>query len=245
MPPVDWDSARRFVDHDAMVILADTKGQQSCQMLAATLNKDRSHPVAHAMDCDVTKPENVLAAVENAYNIYRQPVDIFYNNAAVKNLYSPNSSIVTTSFNSTMAVNVQSVVASIEYAGKVMRDKRGGVILCTGSPVGPHGDVVPSLYSISKAAVMGVVRAAAAELGGDGVRVNAISPHGVLGRLDMVVLKKMFPHANETDLEAIIRSCGPNNVKEIHMANAAVFLASEQGKGINGQNFVLNGEFTV
>lgn len=200
------------------------------------------------MDYDVSNPSNILAAVMEANKIYSRPVDIFYNNAAVKSLYHPHSSIInTTSFNKIMAVNVQSVIASIEHAGNVMRKSgnKDGVILCTGSPVGPHGDVVPSLYSISKAAVMGVVRAAAAELESVGVRVNAISPHGVLGTFDEVVLKKMFPHADDKLLDALIKSCGTNNVTEEHMANAAVFLASDKGKGINGQNFVLDGEFTI
>lgn len=78
------------------------------------------------MDCDVRNPSNILDAVNEAKKIYDQDVDIFYNNAGVENLYRPYSSIDMNSFKNAMAVNVESVIASINHAGDVMRKNKSG-----------------------------------------------------------------------------------------------------------------------
>lgn len=198
------------------------------------------------MHCDVRNPSNILDAVNEAKRFYNQDVDIFYNNAGVENLYRPYSSIDMNSFKNAMAVNVESVIASINHAGDVMRkNKSGGCILCTGSAVGALGDVMPSWYSISKAAVVGVVRTAAAELGKQGVRVNVISPNDVVANFDAHVLKQIFHKPSVTQLDDMKKRYKDNKVSDDDVANAAVFLASKDGKRINGQNFVLNGEFTL
>jgi len=148
-------------------------------------------------------------------------------------------------FENTMAANFQSVLDSINLASAVMKSQnpKGGCILLRSSTMGLLGDVVPSAYSISQAAAISVIRAKAAELAVHGVRVNAISQHANVHKR---VLKSIFPHAEDDHLEHMIkkymmaRTAGNDDV-----ANAAVYLASEYGKSLTGNNLILNGEFAL
>ncbi|RCV39516.1 hypothetical protein SETIT_8G230500v2 [Setaria italica] len=236
--------ATRFVAHGASVVLADIN-VADCQQLASILNSSKAG-VAEAMKCDVTVASDITKVIHKANKSFNnKDPDIFYNNAGFHDGVSSARSI--TDLDKAMSINVKSVLESIRQAGDVMRKNKSGCILCTGSTMGLLGDAVPSAYSISKAAVMGLVRAAAAELANDGVRVNAISPHRVESRsLDSLLLEKIFPTADtQQRLHMIENYMTKRVVKYEDVADAAVFLASDYGKSVNGHNLELSGTFSV
>ncbi|XBI89409.1 hypothetical protein VPH35_027222 [Triticum aestivum] len=122
-------------------------------------------------------------------------------------------------FDRTMAANARSAVAGIKHAARVM------------------------------AAVIGAVRALAGELGRQGVRVNAISPHGIATPFGLRGLAELLPEASEEELRRMVES-GMNEmggaVLEVEdIARAAVYLASEEARYVNGHNLVVDGGFTV
>ncbi|KAK3136151.1 hypothetical protein QOZ80_5BG0428860 [Eleusine coracana subsp. coracana] len=168
-----------------------------------------------------------------------EAVNILYNHAVVE--VDPTDS---TRFNDAMAFNLKSLASSISLAaqGKI---KEGGCILCTGSTMSLLGDVVPSLYTMSRAAVMGVIRAGAAELADKGVRVNAISSNGAATGFHKDALLQILAGADSQKREEIVDKYLTNWVTEEDVANAAVFLASDAGKSVNGHNLELNGKFTL
>ncbi|CAL4986000.1 unnamed protein product [Urochloa decumbens] len=229
--------ATKFVKNGAKVILADTR---SCQGIADKLNEDykANHSgaeveVARAKLCDVRDPFNILQAIDEAKKAY-DGLHIFYNNAEVH--YDDAPPIDYNIFKKTMAVNVESVLASIKYAAAEMRrlntdSTNRGCILCTGTTdkVLLSGGMMPSAYSISKTAVIDVVRAAATELASDGVRVHSISArYGLAPERSM--LNQTYPKANDTTLDAMFNKYKATKVAIAEeVANKAVELASNAG----------------
>ncbi|KAG2564096.1 hypothetical protein PVAP13_8KG382800 [Panicum virgatum] len=207
--------AQKFFNNGASVFLAD-KELDKCRSFAEQLiiekNKDRPN--------DKTTQDK------------HRHLDIFYNNTEFNHVSALLSD--SKAFENTMAANFQSVLDSINLASAVMKSQnpKGGCILLRSSTMGLLGDLVPSAYSISQAAAIGVIRAKAAELAVHGVRVNAISQHANVHKR---VLKSIFPHAEDDHLE--------------HMINKYIMtkMATEEdyGKSVTGNNLILNGEFTL
>jgi NAD(P)-dependent dehydrogenase (short-subunit alcohol dehydrogenase family) len=231
--------ARKFFDHGVKVILADVRFSE-CQNIAEDLiSKNKARPGEHAkaVKCDITNPSEIKNLIDEARLL--GGLDIWYNHVEADKDVSPTNLDI---FRNTMRINVESVLEIIRQASREMIGTHTkGCIICTGSTVGLLDDVVPSAYSISKTALVGVVRAAAAELGGRGVRVNAITPHRVVPSYDRDALRHIYPRVTDHPrLDDMIRNCMTKRLaRDEDVANAAVYLASHQS--VNGHNLVLNG----
>ncbi|KAF0907406.1 hypothetical protein E2562_015895 [Oryza meyeriana var. granulata] len=148
-----------------------------------------------------------------------------------------------------MAVNARAVVAGVKHAARLMVPRCSGSILVTASAAGVVGSEVPHAYSVSKAAALGMVRSAAGELARHGVRVNAISPHGIPTPLAMRGFSAVYPWATDEEVKRIIEK----DMNELEgtmleaedIARAAVYLASDEAKYVTGHNLVVDGGFTV
>ncbi|KAJ9171678.1 hypothetical protein P3X46_015007 [Hevea brasiliensis] len=143
-----------------------------------------------------------------------------------------------------MATNVRGVAATIKHAARAMVVKNiRGSIICTTSIASSLGGTAPHAYTISKHALVGLVRTACSELGVHGIRVNCISPFGVATPLSC----KAY-NLKPSEVEA--NSCALANLKGIvlkakHVAEAALFLASDESAYISGHNLAVDGGFTV
>ncbi|RHN51029.1 putative oxidoreductase [Medicago truncatula] len=147
-------------------------------------------------------------------------------------------------FKKTIDINVIGTAAIIKHAARAMVAKNvRGSIICTGSVAASTGGTGPSGYTASKHALLGLVRAACSELGGYGIRVNSVSPFGAATPFACAPIK-IEPEVVEASI------CSKGNLKGVvlkakHIAEAALFLASDEAVYISGHNLVVDGGFSV
>lgn len=234
-------TATKFINNGAKVIIADVQ-QQLGQETAKELG-----PNASFITCDVTQESDIFNAVDFAISKYKQ-LDIMYNNAGIA-CKSPLSivDLDLALFDKVMDINVRGVVAGIKHAARVMIPRGKGSILCTASITGVMGGGAQHTYSISKFAVIGIVKSLASELSRHGIRVNCISPFALPTPFAMEEMSQIYPHVDYQRHEDIIHNasvlkgvnCEPNDI-----ANAALYLASDDAKYVSGHNLVVDGGFT-
>ncbi|GLJ12649.1 hypothetical protein SUGI_0195200 [Cryptomeria japonica] len=153
-------------------------------------------------------------------------------------------------FQRAMNVNLKGVMHGIKHAGRVMIPNQKGCIISTSSIAGIFGGTASYSYTASKHAVIGLTKQGAAEMGKYGIRVNCVSPSGLA-----TVLAFQYFGMNTTNVEEKKVECEEfcnkisklkNHTLKAHdIAEAALYLASEEAKFVSGHNLVVDGGFTV
>uniref|UniRef100_A0A5K1GKD0 Ketoreductase domain-containing protein n=1 Tax=Nymphaea colorata TaxID=210225 RepID=A0A5K1GKD0_9MAGN len=234
-------TAKLFAHNGAHVIIADILDD-----VGLTLAKQIGARYVH---CDVACESDVEAAVDVALTWHGQ-LDIMLNNAGVE---GPSGSIAAMSMKEMkklVAVNVCGVVHGIKHAARAMMGTKGGCIICTSSSAAVMGGLASHAYSLSKAALLGLVRSAACELGVHGIRVNCISPHGVPSDMLVNAYRKFLgkPDLEADDIQRMVAESGSllkgRSAAMEDVARASLFLASDDAGFITGHNLVVDGGFT-
>ncbi|GLU07459.1 hypothetical protein SLE2022_244170 [Rubroshorea leprosula] len=234
-------TAAKFISNGAKVVIADIQRQLS-RDTAAELG-----PNATFIPCDVTKESDVSDAVDFTISTHDK-LDIMYNNAGIACNTPP--SIVDLDlavFDRVMDINVRGVMAGIKHASRVMIPRRTGCILCTGSITGIMAGLAQHTYTVSKSTVIAIVSSAAAELCQYGIRINCISPFAIPTPMVMNEMNQIYSGLNDARLREIVYNAGAlhgANCEPEDIANAAVYLASDDAKYISGHNLVVDGGFT-
>ena len=156
----------------AKVVVADVQGEKA-QSVAAELEKLGAQ--ALTVEVDVANESSVKSMARQALEHFGR-VDILVN---VAGIYFPKASVVDLSehdWDRTMDVNVGSNFLCCREFVPSMRAQKSGRIISLASGIGHYGVRQFSHYAASKAAVMGLVKSLARELGPDGITVNAICP---------------------------------------------------------------------
>lgn len=178
-----------------------------------------------------------LDRVASAARERLEGIDILFVNAG-NGMFAPVSDVDEALYDRQFDLNVKGVFFTVQKTLPLLR--RGGSIILTASAV--HGKGAPggSIYFASKAAVRSFARTMAAELSGSGIRVNALSPG--------IVPTQFFVNSNApeelyNDFEQMAGKNAPlgraGTPDEI--ANAAVFLASDEASFVTAADFVVDG----
>ena len=235
-------TARRFVEEGARVVLADVLDDAG-EAVAEGLGSAALY--RHA---DVTQSGQVQALVDTAVEEFGG-LHIMFNNAGTMGaLQSDFLEEDFQTFGKTIEINLLGPMLGASFAARHMAKNGGGCILSTASSSALYGGYGIIPYRATKAGVVSMTRSLAIELGKYGIRVNCISPGPT--RTPMTAMDGA-PEDREEELVDISMEAmrGRMPLGRLGMpediANAAVFLASDQAAQITGVDLAVDGGETL
>ncbi len=185
---------------------------------------------------DSMKEQDIKHAVD-VFETEIGSVDILINNAAISS-FSLFTDISLEEWNTMMSVNVTGAFLYTKYALDTMIRNKWGRIINISSMWGIVGSSCEVHYSTTKAALIGMTKALAKEVGPSGITVNCIAPG--------LINTEMNGSLSEDDLKEIIDSTPVTRMGEARdIAEAALFLASEKSSFITGDVINASGGFVV
>jgi len=227
--------AHRCAREGAVVVVADIEAEDGEQTVTQIENEGGT---ATSYRLDVTDADAFDRCVSETVDRFG-PVDALLNNAGTL-LKAEFTDTTSADLERLLAVNVWGVWNGCQAVVPVMREAGSGAIVNTSSIRAFTGAKSLTGYGLSKGAVQNFTRTLAAELGPDGIRVNAICPgsvdHGMRStppRTDEGIEKRV-------DATPLQRLGDPDE-----MAAAAVFLASDDASFVTGQALAVDGGRTL
>ena len=216
--------AMRFAKEGARVGVVDINAEAAREVASQIGNS------AFAMEADVSIDRDVSRMVQEALDRWGQ-LDILVNNAGTTHRNQPMTEVTEEEYERIFAVNVKSVYLSAKHIVPVMKKQGFGVILNVASTAGVRPRPGLVWYNTSKGAMMTATKAMAIELASEKIRVNAINP--VAGETGMLHL---FMGEDTPEKRAQFISSIPLGRLSLpeDMANAALFLCSDEAEMITG-----------
>jgi len=223
-------TVRRFLEEGALVVIGDVddaRGEELVSSLAVTY-----------VHVDVTSKEQVDALFKTAKDTYGS-VDIAFNNAGI----SPpdDDSILDTELDAwrrVQEVNLTSVYLCCKAALPYMLEQGKGSIINTASFVAVMGAATSQIsYSASKGGVLSMSRELGVQFAREGVRVNALCP----GPVNTPLLQELFAKDEERAARRLVHVPMGRFGEPEEMANAVLFLASDESSFITASSFLVDG----
>jgi len=190
------------------------------------------------MKMDITSPQEWERAVSHIVE-KEGHLDVLVNNAGI-NIRKSIEEMELSEWNTMMLVNVGSVFLGAKYVIPVMRRQGGGAIINTSSVCGLIGHrYTPEAYTTTKGAVTLLTKSIAARYAKDGIRCNSIHPSTV----DTPLVQEMFkdPIKRQQRLDEVPLG---RLAKASDVANAVLYLASDEASFINGISLPVDGGVT-
>ncbi|HEX8920561.1 MAG TPA: 3-oxoacyl-ACP reductase FabG [Pyrinomonadaceae bacterium] len=217
--------------------------ENEVRRVAEELRSDAGGRAIHAA-CDVSDVESVEAAFKRVRAELGRGVDILINNAGI----AESSPFIRTGdefWQRHLAINLSGTFYCMRAALPAMIERGWGRIINISSIAGKTGAAYIAAYSASKHGVLGLTRSCALEVATKGVTVNAICPGYVDTDMTERAIENITAKTGKaaSDARAILEQLSPQKrlVTSEEVAALALLLASDEGRGINGQAINIDG----
>lgn len=227
-------TAELYTKEGAKVVVVDYN-EETAQQTAAGIRENGGKAVA--VKADVSNESDVKHFIQTAIDTYGQ-IDILFNNAGI---YAPGTVEDTSmdDWNRSLNVNISALFLASKYAMPYLKETKGNIIN-TASAGGIIGFPDAISYATTKGAVISFTRAMAVDYAEAGVRINAICPGtGVTGMTkDLLEIDEIY--------QGFVAPIPMKRLGEANdVANAALFLGSNQASYITGHALPVDGGWTM
>ena len=226
---IGLEVAKLFKKNKAEVIIFGSKEESVSKAIEKLNNMNLNVSGYYPNLKDYSVVEETIKDIIRKYG----HIDILINNAGITSSKKIEDTTIE-EFNNIMAINVNAMFYMIKAVVPYMQENNGGVILNTSSMVSIYGQPIGVGYPTSKFAVNGLTKSLARELAPYNIRVNAVAP-GIINT-DMVA------NLPKEVIEPLVKTIPLGRIgKPIDIANAFLFLASDNASYISGEILSVDG----
>ena len=216
-------SAHRFMEEGATVVGVDLRDDS---------------PGDLALACDITDEDQVASLYAQVRNEYGR-IDVLFNNAGISP--TDDASVLETGLEAwqrVQDVNLKSVFLCCKHGIPHLLETGGGSVINTASFVATMGAATSQIsYTASKGGVLALSRELGVEFARRNVRVNALCP----GPVDTPLLRELYAHDPDAAARRLVHVPMGRFADAVELANAALFLASDESSFITASNFLVDG----
>jgi NAD(P)-dependent dehydrogenase (short-subunit alcohol dehydrogenase family) len=230
-------TALAFAREGANVVVADVseEGNQETSRMIEELGGR-----ALAVRCDVSRAEDVKAALDKALDVFGR-LDFAFNNAGVEQPITATSEITEEEWNRIIRINLTGVFLGMKYEIPLMLKQGGGAIVNTASGAGVKGFAGQAAYAAAKHGVVGLTKSAALDYASQNIRINAVCP----GIIATPMMDRFTGGTHEGEQRVITQEPIGRMGKPEEIAATVVWLCSDAAAFVVGHAMVVDGGQTA
>lgn len=226
--------------------IAELYAKEGAKLLLADLNFEGVQEVASqvgakALKVNVAEASDIEKMIDTAVEEYGT-LDILVNNAGIMDNFEPVADITDEKWDKIFDINTKGVMRAMRKALPIFLEKESGVIINTASTGGFSGAHAGATYGASKHAVIGLTKNTGFMYAKKGIRCNAIAP----GAIETNIGSSMTS-VNQFGMEraGMTHGLSPRSGQPEEVAQAALFLASDDSSFVNGTVLTIDGGWTA